>query len=66
MKTPVQVDYYTDVLCVWAWIAQRRIDELEKEQGESIFIRHHCINVVGDAASRIGGRWSDRGRRCRR
>jgi len=48
MKTPLQVDYYTDVLCVWAWIAQRRVDELEKEQGENICIRHHCINVFGD------------------
>ncbi len=61
MKQPLQVDYYTDVLCVWAWIAQHRIDELEKEQGEKICIRHHCINVFGDTATRIGSRWSERG-----
>jgi len=61
MKSPLQVDYYTDVLCVWAWIAQRRIDELEQEQGDNICIRHHCINVFGDTTSRIGDGWSDRG-----
>jgi predicted DsbA family dithiol-disulfide isomerase len=26
MNQPLVVDYYTDILCVWAWIAQRRID----------------------------------------
>ena len=31
MSSPLDVDYYTDVLCVWAWIAQHRIDEIEKE-----------------------------------
>ena len=27
MNKPLMIDYYTDSLCVWAWIAQRRIDE---------------------------------------
>ncbi len=61
MKLPLEVDYYTDVLCVWAWIVQHRIDEIEKEWGERICIRHHCVNVFGDTVSRIGEKWSDRG-----
>jgi len=60
-ESPLIVDYYTDVLCVWAWIAQHRMDELEKEQGEKISIRHHCVDVFGDTKTRIGEGWSDRG-----
>ncbi len=61
MNSPLQVDYYTDVLCIWAWIAQRRIDEIEKNRGEQVVIRHHCMNVFGDTANRVGKKWSDRG-----
>ena len=34
MAEQVIVDYYSDVLCVWAWIAQRRIYELSTELGK--------------------------------
>ena len=61
MSAPLEVDYYTDVLCVWAWIAQHRIDEIEKEWGDRIRLRHHCVNVFGDTLNRIGDKWSDRG-----
>ncbi len=61
MNSPLQVDYYTDVLCIWAWIAQRRIDEIEKNRGEQVLIQHHCLNVFGDTANRIGKKWSGRG-----
>lgn len=61
MSSPLDVDYYTDVLCVWAWIAQHRIDEVEKEWGDRVRIRHHCVNVFGDTLNRIGEKWSDRG-----
>jgi predicted DsbA family dithiol-disulfide isomerase len=30
MKKPLVIDYYSDILCVWAWIAQRRIEELKQ------------------------------------
>jgi len=61
MSSPLEVDYYTDVLCVWAWIAQHRIDEIEREWGEKVRLRHHCVNVFGDTLNRIGAQWSDRG-----
>lgn len=61
MSSPLEVDYYTDVLCVWAWIAQHRVDEIEKEWGDKIRLRHHCVNVFGDTLNRIGDKWSDRG-----
>ena len=55
------VDCYTDVLCVWAWIAQRRNEELVAQWGEKIDLRYHYLNLFGDTASRIDKQWSTRG-----
>ena len=59
-KPPLIVDYFSDVLCVWAWIAQRRIDELEEQWGDRIVLRHHYLNLFGDTDSRISEQWRDR------
>lgn len=58
---PVQIDYYTDVLCVWAWIVQRRVEQVEKEWGDKVDMQHLCVNVFGNTESRIGKGWEDRG-----
>lgn len=55
------IDYYTDILCVWAWIAQRRIDELENRWGEQIRLAHHCVNVFGDTGEKMARQWAERG-----
>lgn len=61
MNSPLIVDYYSDVLCVWAWIAQSRVDELNKSLGNKIDIRHHYLDVFGDAVNKIPTQWRDRG-----
>jgi len=61
VNSPLIIEYYTDILCVWAWIAQRRIDELESQWSEKIELRPHYIDLFGDTASRIGQQWQDRG-----
>lgn len=61
MSSPLVVDYYSDVLCVWAWIAQRRIDELTQCLGNKIDIKYHYLDVFGDAVNKIPTQWHDRG-----
>ncbi len=61
MTTPLIVDYFSDVLCVWAWIAQRRNEELQEQWGEQVELRHHFLNVFGDTAARMEKQWADRG-----
>jgi len=61
MSSPLVIDYYSDMLCVWAWIAQRRIDELNKCLGNKIDIRFHYLDVFGDAVTKIPTQWHDRG-----
>ncbi len=58
---PLIVDYFSDVLCIWAWIAQRRIEEMHEEWGSRVELRHHYINLFGDTKSRIAKLWGDRG-----
>ena len=61
MSEPAVIDYFTDVLCVWAWIAQRRTEELESTWGDQVDLRYRYVNVFGDTKSRIGDGWANRG-----
>ncbi len=58
---PIDIDYYSDVLCVWAWIAQRRLDELNDEFGDEINIRTRFVNVFANTRARIRDQWSSKG-----
>ncbi|MGE0621702.1 MAG: DsbA family protein [Pseudomonadales bacterium] len=60
-EAPLVIDYYTDVLCVWAWIAQRRIEALAADWRQQIHIRHHCVNVFGDTRGKMASQWAERG-----
>lgn len=61
MSQPVVIDYYSDVLCVWAWIAQRRIDELNDKLAGKIELRYHYLDVFGDAINKIPTQWQEKG-----
>ncbi|WP_101757697.1 DsbA family protein [Oceanicoccus sp. KOV_DT_Chl] len=54
------IDYFSDVLCIWAWIAQRRIDELNKQFKDQINIRHHYMDIFGDVNQKITTQWQQR------
>ena len=61
MSNPIVIDYYSDILCVWAWIAQRRIDELNKKLHNSIVIQHHYMDLFGDVSTKISTQWQEKG-----
>ena len=56
---PILIDYYTDVLCVWAWIAQPRLEELSDQWAERVAIRHRYIDVFGDSHRKIANQWGE-------
>jgi predicted DsbA family dithiol-disulfide isomerase len=60
-KDKLQIEYFSDVLCVWAWIAQRRVEEMEEEWGDRVSSNYLCINVFGDTQKKFAEGWSDRG-----
>ncbi len=61
MSKVLVIDYYSDILCVWAWIAQRRLDELTKKLGNTIEIRYRYLDVFGDAVNKIPDQWCGKG-----
>lgn len=60
MNSPVKIAYFSDVLCVWAYIAQIRIDELKNKHGGKIQLEYHFLPLFADTATRIGQGWKDK------
>lgn len=57
--SPISIDYYTDVLCIWAWIAQPRLEEMRLQWGDRVNIHHRYIDIFGDARSKIPVQWGE-------
>ncbi|MDW3094653.1 MAG: DsbA family protein [Gammaproteobacteria bacterium] len=60
-NNPLIINYFTDILCVWAWIAERRLEELNIHFGSKIKISHRYIDLFGDTDSRIQDQWAEKG-----
>jgi len=58
---PVAIDYFSDLLCVWAYIAQIRLDELRRQFADDVRIAMRFVSVFGSTRTRIGVRWQGRG-----
>ena len=56
---PIHIDYYTDVLCVWAWIAQPRLEELNRQWAGRVTIRHRYLDIFGDSHRKITRQWGE-------
>jgi predicted DsbA family dithiol-disulfide isomerase len=61
MQTTVTIQHYSDVLCVWAYIAQIRVTELEKNFPDDVKFEYHFLQVFGDVPGKIASQWTDRG-----
>ena len=58
-KLPVQ--HFSDVLCVWAYVGQMRVNELCRKHGSELAMDYHFVDVFGDVPGRITERWRERG-----
>ncbi len=58
---PIRIFYFSDVLCIWAYIAQIRLNELKVTFQDNIAIEHHFVPVFGNARGKLENRWRDRG-----
>lgn len=50
---PVQVLHFSDVLCVWAYVAHRRMEQVRADFGDRVEVAVHFIPVYADVARRI-------------
>ena len=58
---PIEVTYFSDVLCVWAYVSQARMAAVEEKFGDSVRIRHRFCSVFGDTAEKIKLNWKEKG-----
>ena len=49
----VQVTYFSDVLCIWAYVAQARVDAVRDAFGPDVKVVHRFCSVFGDARNKI-------------
>ena len=58
---PIRIFYFSDILCIWAYIAQIRLDELQTTFHDKIAIQYHFVPVFGNAREKLEKGWRDRG-----
>lgn len=51
-----EISHYSDVLCIWAYVAERRLDELAEQFGDQIEIVPRYCSVFPDAWGKIESR----------
>ncbi|KPK50268.1 MAG: hypothetical protein AMJ63_15005 [Myxococcales bacterium SG8_38_1] len=57
----IHIAYVSDVLCVWAYVAEVRLDQLRKEFGDSVELEYRFIPIFGATRYRISEGWKERG-----
>jgi predicted DsbA family dithiol-disulfide isomerase len=57
----IHITYVSDVLCIWAYVAEARLEELRREFGPSIELEYRFIPIFGSTRHRIGEGWKERG-----
>jgi predicted DsbA family dithiol-disulfide isomerase len=60
MKT-IPILYFSDILCVWAYIAQHRLDEAEAQFGDRIAVDIRFCSVFGATARKMESQWAAKG-----
>jgi len=55
------VSYFSDVLCVWAYVTQIKLDELRRQFGGQVGVEYRFLHLFGDVAARIETDWGHKG-----
>lgn len=61
VMTTIRIQHYSDILCVWAYVSQARLNELEAAFPDEIAIDHHWFEVFGDVSAKLYANWRDKG-----
>ena len=59
--SPIKIAHYSDILCVWAYVGQSRLNRIATDFGDRIAIDIHFCSVFPDTYSKIETVWKDRG-----
>ena len=57
----VDITYFSDLLCIWAYASQSRIDAIKEKFADAIGVEHRFVSVFGDIGTKITSTWKDKG-----
>ena len=57
----VKVTYFSDVLCIWAYVAQARVEAIKQTFGDQVRLNYRFCSVFGDAQNKIAFGWQGKG-----
>ncbi len=57
----VETKYFSDILCVWAYVSQVRIDAIKEKFAGEVRIEYRFCSVFGDTVQKINSAWKDKG-----
>lgn len=60
-EKPLEIEYFTDILCIWAYIGQVRVDELRRSFPGQLHFRYRFIPLFAAARDKIERDWKDKG-----
>ncbi len=58
---PIRINHFSDILCVWAYVGQHRLDHFIADYSDKVEIHQHFCSVFPDVWSKIETNWKDRG-----
>jgi predicted DsbA family dithiol-disulfide isomerase len=61
MMKSVPIIHFSDVLCVWAYIGQLRMDEVHTKFADKVSIEVRFCSVFGDTARKMQTAWGTKG-----
>ena len=53
----VRISYFSDILCIWAYIAQIRLEQIVRDFAGQVEIEAHYCSVFPDAWGKIESQW---------
>jgi predicted DsbA family dithiol-disulfide isomerase len=57
----VRITHYSDLLCVWAYVSQVRLDELLHSFPGRVELEYRYFHVFGNVPRKLESAWKDRG-----
>jgi predicted DsbA family dithiol-disulfide isomerase len=57
----IQILYFSDALCVWAYFAELRLAEVARNFGAQVELDFRLCSVFGNTAHKIANAWSTKG-----
>ncbi|PPQ29291.1 hypothetical protein CCR94_15720 [Rhodoblastus sphagnicola] len=58
---PLPILYFSDILCIWAYFSELRLDQARHDFGAQIQVQYRFFQVFGDVPGKMATSWRDKG-----